>query len=57
MNKPEPAFRIPANAEIRNPANWFSPSSLCRTCIYQFLQEETQIDPEISTLSYTEECT
>jgi hypothetical protein len=76
MNKPEPAFRIPANAEIRNPANWFSPSSLCRTCIYQFLQEpfcktvtksgkywielcsgyerETQINPEISTLSYTE---
>jgi hypothetical protein len=67
MSKPKPILWIPANAEARNPITWFNPHSLCRTCIYQFLQEpfcettikegyerETQIDPEISTLSYTE---
>lgn len=37
--KPQPVFWIPANAPARNPACWFNPDSLCRTCIYQFLQE------------------
>lgn len=37
--KPEPIYRIPANAACRNPNNWSVPSSLCRTCIYLFLLE------------------
>lgn len=37
--KPEPILRIPANAESRKVINWYNPDSLCRTCIYQFLQE------------------
>ena len=36
---PKPIVWIPANASSRNPEYWFAPYSLCRTCIYQFLQE------------------
>ncbi len=37
--KPKPKFWIPANADARKPRYWYNPDSLCRTCIYQFLQE------------------
>jgi hypothetical protein len=39
MKKPIPILWIPSNAEARNPASWHKPNSLCRTCIFQFLQE------------------
>jgi hypothetical protein len=39
MIKPEPLLRIPANAATRDPEHWANPDSLCRTCVYQFLQE------------------
>jgi hypothetical protein len=37
--KPEPIFFIPANAAARDSRNWYIPDSLCRKCVYQFLQE------------------
>lgn len=37
--KSEPILFIPVNAEIRNPDHWYVPDSLCRMCVYQFLQE------------------
>jgi hypothetical protein len=39
MEKSKPVLWIPANAPCRNPCYWYDPDSLCRTCIYQFLQE------------------
>lgn len=37
--KPEPVLFIPVDAVCRNPCYWYNPESLCRTCVYQFLQE------------------
>jgi hypothetical protein len=35
----KPVLWIPANATGRNPTCWHNPDSLCRTCVFQFLQE------------------
>jgi hypothetical protein len=39
MYKPEPIYFIPADAPARNQGSWHAPNSLCRTCVFQFLQE------------------
>lgn len=39
QNKPRPKVWIPANAQVRNPAYWNNPDSLCRTCVYLCMQE------------------
>lgn len=36
--QPEPVYWIAANAAARDGASWYNPESLCRTCIYIYLQ-------------------
>lgn len=37
--KPKPVYFIPADAPIRKDCSWYNPHSLCRTCVYNHLQE------------------